>query len=150
MTDALDENELGAYFALVAAGDLIQRAVATQLGEHGLSPLQFTVLARLLDAPAGLRMSELAEALVVSRSGLTYQITQLEKAGLVERASSPDDDRGVVAALTPDGRARVLGAFPGHVALVRANFLDLLQPGEADAIRATLERVVASLRGASA
>ncbi|MCS5717657.1 MarR family transcriptional regulator [Herbiconiux sp. CPCC 205763] len=148
MTDALDENELGAYFALVAAGDLIQRAVTTQLGEHGLSPLQFSVLARLLDAPAGLRMSELADVLVVSRSGLTYQITQLEKSGLVERASSPGDDRGVVATLTATGRDRVLGAFPGHVALVRENFLDFLQPGEADAIRVALERVVESLRGA--
>lgn len=147
MIDALDENELGAYFALVAAGDLIQRAVTTQLGEHGLSPLQFSVLARLLDTPSGWRMSDLAEVLVVSRSGLTYQITQLEKAGFVERASSPDDDRGVVASLTPAGRDEVLRAFPGHVALVRANFLDLLQPGEADAIRVTLERVVASLRG---
>ena len=148
MIDALEEDELGAYLALVTAGDLIQRAVAAQLGEHGLSPLQFSVLARLLDAPGGLRMSELAEMLVVSRSGLTYQVTQLEKAGLVERASSPDDDRGVVAMLTSAGRDRVLGAFPGHVALVRANFLDLLQPGEADVIRVTLERVVASLRGA--
>jgi len=147
VSDALEENELGAYLALVAAGDLIQRAVATQLGEHGLSPLQFSVLAHLLDTPGGLRMSELAEVLVVSRSGLTYQITQLEKAGLVERVSSPDDDRGVVAVLTSAGRDQVLRAFPGHVALVRANFLDLLQPGEADDIRVMLERVVASLRG---
>jgi DNA-binding MarR family transcriptional regulator len=146
VANELDDNELGAYFALVAAGDLIQRAVATQLAEHALTPLQFSVLARLLDNPDGLRMNELADALVVSRSGLTYQITQLEKAGLVQRTSSPDDDRGVVAKLAPAGRNKVLGAFPGHVRLVRENFLDLLHPGEADTIRGSLERVVAKLQ----
>ena len=143
---ALNQDELAAYFALVAAGDLIQRAISTQLAEHALTPLQFSVLARLLEAPTGLRMSELADLLVVSRSGLTYQITQLEKAGLVERTSSQLDERGIVAALTPAGRHRVLETFPGHVALVRENFLDLLEPGETDTIRVILERVVASLR----
>lgn len=146
MPDQLDEDELGAYFALVAAGDLIQRAVASQLSEHGLTPLQFSVLARLLDAPEGVRMSDLADVLVVLRSGLTYQIGQLEKLGFVERVASPGDERGVVAKLTPAGRDRVLETFPGHVALVRKNFLDLLGPGEADAIRSMLEKVVASLR----
>ena len=146
MDNALDNDELGAYFALVTAGDLIERAVATQLAEHGLTPLQFSVLARLLENPDGLRMSELADALVVSKSGLTYQVTQLEKTGLVERTSSPGDDRGVVATLTQAGRARVSKAFPGHVELVRENFLDLLKPGEANTIRVSLERVVASLQ----
>jgi DNA-binding MarR family transcriptional regulator len=142
----LNDDELSTYFALVAAGDLIQRAVASQLAEHGLTPLQFSVLARLLGASEGLRMSDLAEVLVVSRSGLTYQITQLEKSGLVERTSSPADNRGVVAILTPSGRERVLETLPGHVQLVRENFLDLLAPGEATAIRTTLQRVVDSLR----
>jgi DNA-binding MarR family transcriptional regulator len=147
---SLDEHELGAYFALVAAGDLIQRAVSVQLGEHGLTPLQFSILANLLEAPDGLRMSDLAETLVISRSGLTYQITQLEKAGFVERTTFAGDDRGVVAVLTEAGRARVLETFPGHVGLVRENFLDLLEPGEAEVLRASLGRVVTKLRRATA
>lgn len=147
MANGLDNNELGAYFALVSAGDLIQRAVATQLAEHGLTTLQFSVLARLLENPDGLRMSDLADALVVSRSGLTYQVTQLEKTGLVERISAPGDDRGIIAKLTQAGSDRVLAAFPGHVRLVRENFLDLLQPGDVDKIRISLGRVVASLQG---
>lgn len=146
MAATLNDDELGAYIALVTAGDLIQRAVASQQAEHGLTPLQFSVLMRLLDASDGLRMSDLADALVVSRSGLTYQITQLEKSGLVERTSSAADDRGVVAALTPAGRERVLETLPGHVQLVRENFLDLLAPAEATTIRTTLQRVVESLR----
>ncbi len=146
MTSGLDDSELGAYFALVTAGDLIQRAVAAQLAENGLTTLQFSVLARLLQAPDGLRMNELANALVISRSGLTYQVTQLEKAGLVARESTPRDSRGVVASLTPAGRAKVEAAFPGHVQLVRKTFLDLLGPGQASVLRKTLEPVVAMLR----
>jgi DNA-binding MarR family transcriptional regulator len=115
MAATLNGDELGAYLALVTAGDLIQRRVASQLAEHGLTPLQFSALATLLDSPDGLRMSELADALVVSRSGLTYQVTQLEKAGFVERTASPGDDRGVVARLAPAGRDRVLETLPGHI-----------------------------------
>jgi DNA-binding MarR family transcriptional regulator len=148
VADALSRDELGAYLALVTAGDLMQRAVATQLAEHDLTTLQFSILANLLEAPDGLRMSDLADELVVSRSGLTYQITQLEKAGLVERTAAAADNRGVVAVLTEAGRARVLETFPGHIALVRRNLLDLLGPGEAAALRSSLEGVVGRLRGA--
>jgi DNA-binding MarR family transcriptional regulator len=132
----------------VAAGDLVQRAVTSQLAEHGLTPLQFSVLATLLDAEDGLRMSDLANALVASRSGMTYQVTQLERVGYVERASSPADSRGIVARLTPAGRTQVGETFPGHISLVRENFIDLLTPSEVDILRATLEKVVSHLRGA--
>jgi DNA-binding MarR family transcriptional regulator len=145
-TDKLSRTELEAYFALITAGDLMQRAVTSQLAEHGLTPLQFSILATLLDAGDGLRMSDLANALVVSRSGLTYQITQLEKIGLVARSSSSGDSRGVVARLTETGAARVDETFPGHVALVRARFLDLLDADEVAALGATLEKVVRRLR----
>lgn len=144
--DALDERELGAYFALVTAGDLVQRAVTAQLREHGLTPVQFSILARLLSAPDGMRMSELADALVMSRGGMTYQITQLEQRGLLSRSGSGDDDRGVQAAITDAGRELVSAVFPGHVAIVRENFLELLDAGERDALRASLERVIAKLR----
>jgi len=68
----------------------------------------------------------LAGALYTSKSGLTYQITQLERAGLVRRASSPSDVRGVVAVLTDAGRERLAQAAPGHVAAVRALLIDVL------------------------
>lgn len=146
MTNDLTTEELRAYFALVTAGDLVQRAVSAQFSEHGLTSLQFSVLASLLEAPEGLRMSDLADELVVSRSGLTYQVTQLEKLGFVERASSSTDSRGVVAHLTDKGRDRVLETFPGHVELVRENFLDVLTPTEVADVRGALEKVVARLR----
>lgn len=145
----LNPDELAAYFAVVTAGDLMQRKVSTQLAEHALTPIKFSVLATLLNTPEGLRMNELAEALVVSRSGLTYQVGQLEKEGLVERTASVGDDRGVVARLTPAGRARVTEAFPGHVELVRSNFLNVLDADELSAVRAALQKVVAALRASS-
>lgn len=146
MANMLTTDELGAYFALVSAGDLVQRAVASQLAEHGLTPVQFSVLAQLLDADTGLRMSDLADQLVVSRSGLTYQVTQLETGGLVTRSSSSSDSRGVVAQLTAAGRDRVLEVFPGHVELVRENFLNLLDADEIATVRTALGKVVARLR----
>jgi DNA-binding MarR family transcriptional regulator len=131
---------------LVAAGDLMQRSVAEQLAEHGLSTLQFSILATLLGHPEGLRMHDLAERMVISRSGLTYQVTQLEARGLVSRTASTNDDRGVKVQLAEPGRVRVLAAFPGHVELVRGVFLDVIEPGQVGPLRATLEQVVQKLR----
>lgn len=62
------------------------------------------------------------------------------------RESSNSDSRCVVAQLTPTGRERVQETFPGHVALVREKFIDLLSPQEVATIRTALEKVVASLQ----
>ena len=91
-------------------------------------------------------MHDLAERMVISRSGLTYQITQLEARGLVSRMASADDDRGVEVQLAESGRERVLAAFPGHVELVRSVFLDVVDPRQLAPLRATLEHVVEELR----
>ena len=146
MARMLDDDELGAYIALVAAGDLMRRSVAAQLAEHDLTSLQFSILAELLAHPEGLRMHDLAERMVISRSGLTYQVTQLEGQGMVSRAASNDDDRGVEVHLADAGRSRVLEAFPGHVDLVRGVFLDVVEPEQLAPLRATLEQVVEKLR----
>jgi len=146
MARMLDDDELGAYIALVAAGDLMRRSVAAQLAEHDLTSLQFSILAELLAHPEGLRMHDLAERMVISRSGLTYQVTQLEGQGMVSRAASNDDDRGVEVHLAGAGRSRVLEAFPGHVDLVRGVFLDVVEPEQLAPLRATLEQVVEKLR----
>lgn len=146
MAQELEKEELDAYFALVVAGDLVQRAITSQLAEHGLTPVQFSILAQLLEQPDGVRMRDLASALVHSRSGLTYQVTQLEKAGLVSRVASADDERGVLAVLTAAGKKRVRGAFPGHVALVRESLFDLLPPDGAASLRELLEPVISKLR----
>lgn len=148
MADPLDAGELAAYFALRRAGDRLQRLVTRQLRAHELSEVQFSVLATLAAAPGGERMSDLADALIVSRSGLTYQVTQLQQRRLVERSGAEGDDRSVVARLTGAGQALVDAVLPEHVALVRASFLDLVAPDELRVLSEVLTRVAAGADGA--
>src|SRR3954451_8812772 len=119
---SLDADELGAYFALIEVAGLLRHAVEQQLLEQGdLSYVQFQLLARLaLDSPTGSeRMTDLADGVVYSRSGLTYQAGLLERAGLVTRAQSADDERGVTVTVTDAGRAVVGKVLPGHVAVIK-------------------------------
>ena len=90
---ALDPRQLGAYFVLTEAVSLLQHQVERQLRTEGdLSYVQFQLLARLADADGPLTMTQLADGVVYSRSGLTYQAGLLEKAGLITRGPSLDDD----------------------------------------------------------
>src|ERR1051325_5586499 len=94
----LDGVQLGAYFALMEVAGLLKHAGEEQVREvGGLSYVQFQLLARLgLDSPTGSeRMTDLADGVVYSRSGLTYQAGLLDKRGLVTRARSPEDERCV-------------------------------------------------------
>jgi len=139
----ISRDELSAYFALRAAGDRLQRAVATQLREHGLTEAQFTVLAQLQDA-GELRMSDLAHVVVASKNGLTYQATQLENRGLVSRRASEEDARAVLIRLEPAGAELLAQVLPGHIALVRRLFLDRVSSAELAAISQGLAKVAAS------
>ncbi|SNY63700.1 MarR family winged helix-turn-helix transcriptional regulator [Paractinoplanes atraurantiacus] len=114
----LAPHQLGTYFALSEAVNLLQHAVEQQLRAEGdLSLIQFELLARLADA-GRLSMTELADGVVYSRSGLTYQAGLLEKAGLITREPSPDDERATLVTITPDGLERVQRVLPGHVEIV--------------------------------
>lgn len=120
MADTLNPVELRAYFSLMEAVSLLHYAVRQQLqDEGGLSYVQFEILARLADAEQGLTMTELADGVVYSRSGLTHQAGLLEKQGLITRAPSPVDQRATVVDITDEGRARVEHVLPGHVQVVR-------------------------------
>src|SRR5690349_11935663 len=104
---SLDPTQLRAYFALIEVVGLLRHAVEQQLREAGdLSYVQFQVLARLGDSPTGShRMTDLADGVVYSRSGLTYQAGLLEKAGLVTRSPSPDDERSITVTIIDARRA---------------------------------------------
>lgn len=131
MADALDPAQMRAYFALTETVSLLQYAVRQQLqAEGGLSYVQFEILAKLANADRPLTMTDLADGVVYSRSGLTHQAGLLEKEGLITRATSPDDQRATVVDVTDEGRARVAKVLPGHVEVVRALLFDSLD--EAD------------------
>jgi DNA-binding MarR family transcriptional regulator len=146
----LTEPELRAWQAFLTAGALIGRRVEHQLkADAGLSHPQYEVLVRLAAAPGGeLRMSQLAEAALTTRSGLTYQVTQLENAGLVRRHGCPGDERGVVATLTDEGRRRLEAAAPGHVTLVRELLIDVLSEAQLTVLGEALGEVSHRLREA--
>lgn len=119
-TPSLDGTQLGAYFALIEASSLLRHAVEQQLQDvGGLSYVQFQLLATLGDSAEGrARMTDLADGVVYSRSGLTYQAQTLEKRGLVTRTPSTDDERSVNVTITADGRALLSKVFPGHIQIL--------------------------------
>ena len=123
----LSPQELGAYFALMEAVSLLQHQVEHHLRtEGGISYVQFELLARLAGARGPLTMTELADGVVYSRSGLTYQAGLLEEAGLIARGPSPDDDRATLVTVTSAGRALFARILPGHVQVVRRLLFDPL------------------------
>jgi DNA-binding MarR family transcriptional regulator len=148
----LNEEELRAWYAFVAAGALINRRLDQQLKDDvGITHLQYEILVRLDAAPdREMRMSALADALLNTKSGLTYQITQLEKAGLVARRSCPGDPRAVYAVLTDAGRRMLERAAPGHVAQVRALLIDVLTPQQLATIADGLTEVTHRIQNSGA
>ncbi|MFB7945880.1 MarR family winged helix-turn-helix transcriptional regulator [Kitasatospora phosalacinea] len=146
----LDETEMAAWRGFVTATNLVARHLERQLKEDaGLSHTQYEILVQLSAAPGGsLRMTDLADRLVTSKSGLTYQVTQLEKAGLVARRSCPSDVRGVFAEITDQGWSVLRAAAPGHVAAVREALVDVLAPAQLAALAESLGAVSDRLRAA--
>jgi DNA-binding MarR family transcriptional regulator len=147
MGAGLNKREFEAYAALVASSTLLQRAVEKNLQEQqsDLTQVQFEILMHLYNVPDGYRMADLADRLIVSRSGLTYQAGLLEKAGLITRERHGSDERGVVARITDKGEALRQKVVPGHLALVRESYLRLLNSDELDTLTQLLGRVTNAL-----
>jgi DNA-binding MarR family transcriptional regulator len=132
----LNKEEKRAWNAFLSTHALLNQRLDQQLKrDTGLSHLQYEILARLSGAPdRELRMTDLACAVQNSKSGLTYQVGQLEQAGFVRRRNCRTDVRAVYAGLTDEGMAQLKRAAPGHVALVRELFIDALTPDQLHAL----------------
>ena len=142
--ESVDPVQLGAYFALVEVTSLLRYAIEQQLREAGdLSFVQFQILSRLdrHSATGSRRMTDLADAIVVSRSGLTYQAGLLEKRGLVTRTPAPGDDRGVTVTVTGAGRELLATVMPGHTEVVSRMLFDPLSRADAGTLAALLAPV---------
>jgi DNA-binding MarR family transcriptional regulator len=152
VTDAtpLDAEQLAAYLALKEVSSMLEHAVEQQLRvDGGLSGPQFQILARLNAAPTGhLTMTDLADGMVYSRSGLTYQAGQLERAGLISRMPADDDERSVVVTMTPAGRAVLAKVMPGHIDVVQRLMLASLSRADIAAIIDIMGRVREQMRTA--
>ncbi|RDI65692.1 MarR family transcriptional regulator [Nocardia pseudobrasiliensis] len=103
---------------------------------------EYRILVLLSESPdLSLRMSDLADGVLSSRSRLTHQIRRMETQGMVRRTSAEEDGRGVRAHLTEEGVRRLQAAAPGHVTAVRRDFIDLLTPEQLTVIGEVFELI---------
>ncbi len=109
--------------------------------EFDLSLVEYEILVRLSERDGRMRMAALADALAHSRSRVTHTVTRMERAGLVRRASSPDDGRGIICGLTDKGRALLVKAAPMHVAGVRDHLVDLVGAADFAAVGRVMDAV---------
>jgi DNA-binding MarR family transcriptional regulator len=146
-TELLSERELGAWRGMLEVhSEIISRLDAELERAHGLPLTSYEVLMYLADAGGRLRMGELADRLLLSRSGITRLVDRLERQGLVERERCIDDGRGFFARLTDAGRRKLAEARPQHLAGVREHFLSRLEPAQLDQLAAAWRRVLGRAR----
>jgi DNA-binding MarR family transcriptional regulator len=128
----LNHDELRAWGGFLTTHARLVRELDDELrAAHDMPLGTFDVLVNLAAAPEGrLRMRDLADAVVLSRSGLTRLVDRLVKEGLVKRERCGDDARGAWAVLTPEGRHALDEARPTHIDGVRRRFLSSLDQRE--------------------
>ena len=142
--DRLTPLELGAWREFLHVHAVLTRELDEELRRsHGLPLSSYDVLVNLESAPDGqMRMSELADAVLLSRSGLTRLVERLEREGLLSRADCPSDARGSLAVLTDVGMARLAEARKTHLRGVRERFLDHFDDAELEQLGAYWGRVL--------
>ena len=147
----LSAEQLAAWRAFLRAHATVVRRLESELvAEHDLPLASYDVLVQLSEAPERrLRMTELAERVLLSRSGLTRLVDRLEREGLVERQSCATDARGTLAVLTPQGLARLRAAWPTHLRGVAAH-VDRLSTEEVRTLAALLGKLVPEVCGQGA
>lgn len=135
-------SEQDAWRAYLRGSRMLEVALDRDLQEHGLQLSEYEIISMLSETPRRrLRMSELAELVVQSRSRLTHTATRLEKRGWVTREPCEDDRRGVELVLTTAGRKRVVAVSAAHVESVRRHFVDLLSPEQFQALGMAMAQV---------
>ncbi len=112
----------------------------------GIELKHYDVLLHVSEGEGGRRMSELAEAVVVSRSGFTSVVDRLESDGLVMRVPDPDDRRATRVVLTPLGKKRLDEVSAHHRGVVRRIWTEHVEEAEASAIVSALAKVRTALK----
>ena len=130
MTRWLTDDEQRAWRAWIEASILLNQRLSADLQRlHDLTLADYEILVHLSEHPERrMRMSELAEATLVSRSRLSHQVDRLVRRGFVERQECAVDKSGFFAALTSEGWTAIETAAPDHVDSVREHLVDVLGP----------------------
>jgi DNA-binding MarR family transcriptional regulator len=145
-TSALQElspTELGAWRGFLRVHTALVRELDAELdAAHDLPLSSYDVLIYLRAAPdKRLRMAELADSVLLSRSGVTRLVDRLEREGLIERDACTEDGRGLFAVLTEKGDELLSRARPTHLAGVRERFLSRFSEDELKTLARFWERV---------
>ena len=145
-TSALQElspTELGAWRGFLRVHTALVRELDAELdAAHDLPLSSYDVLIYLRAAPdRRLRMAELADSVLLSRSGVTRLVDRLEREGLIERDACTEDGRGLFAVLTDKGEELLSRARPTHLAGVRERFLSNFSEDELRTLAKFWERV---------
>lgn len=140
----LSAPELETWRSFLRAHAQVVRSLEHDLlSAHELPLAHYDVLVQLSEAPGRqLRMTELAERVLLSRSGLTRLVDRLEREGLVRREACPSDKRGTLALLTDAGVARLREAWPTHLAGVVERVVGRFDEQELRTLGALLARLV--------
>ena len=141
--ELLDKAELGAWRGLLRVHSRLTKALDADLErEHGIPLSEYEVLLFLADSPEGrLRMSELADGVLLSRSGLTRLVDRMERDGLLRRERCEDDARGYNAIITDSGRELFRRARRTHLDGVRELFVRKVSAQELRTLAELWERV---------
>jgi DNA-binding MarR family transcriptional regulator len=133
----LDVDEQKAWRAWLYSAQLLMDRLDRELThETGISHAYYEILVALSETPGRmLRMSQLADRCLSSRSRLSHAVSRLEERGWVRRQVCEDDGRGQLAVLTEEGFVALEAAAPVHVESVRAHLFDQLSPEQVDAMR---------------
>ena len=137
-----------AWRSYIIASRRLLDALDADLEGHDLSMADYEVLAQLSDAPdRKMRMSELAELAMVSKSRLSHRMKVMEKAGWVRREECESDRRGSYAVMTDQGWKAIVKAAPSHVASVRNRLMDHLTVKDQEDLAKIFDRIQTELRG---
>ncbi len=124
----------------------LDAVLARQLATSGLSYQDYVVLTSLADrAEAEVRVVELARNLGWEKSRMSHHLTRMEQREMIRRKKCATDQRGWHVTITATGRDMLVLAAPGHVAVVRAHFIDLLTTDELATLDTIARKVLAHL-----
>ena len=143
----LNPREMKAWRAYIIGSRRLLEALDSDLDGHDLTMADYEVMAQLSEAPARrIRMSELADLAMLSKSRLSHRMKAMEKAGWVRREECAEDRRGYWAVMTDKGMKAIVAAAPSHVESVRRRFIDQLSVKEQEALSGIFSHVTEELR----
>ena len=143
----LTPSEESAWRKYIVASRRLYEALDEDLAAHGLSLSDYEILVHLSDAKdRSLRMSDLAEKTILSRSRLSHRIKYMEGKGWVERQKCDSDKRGTWAVMTTKGWNAIVKAAPDHVSSIRNRFIDQISKADQGNIASIFEKIEKVLR----